>query len=240
MQQISYSRKLLYTTRTIFLTLIFTVIFLGLFLAGSSFINVQKITIKGENTGKLRGLNMYYQKNLLFLRTENIEKSLLANNPELLSVSVEKVFPNSLIITVIFQPVQAMIEMSGGYAYLSEDGKIIRKSREKNDIFPLIYYYQKLNYSYVSAGDDLKYIDIISTLHFIKKNSELGLKTDSVDISGLDMLLFTIGDKKIFFTTEKEIKIQDYELEQIIKQFKIEGKEFKNLDLRFEKPIVTF
>ncbi len=238
MQQTSFSRKLLYAIKNIFLTLIFTAIFLGFLWIGNTLVKVQIIIIDGGNKSQLRGLNPYYEKNLLFLSTKDIETSLLANNPQLQSIAVKKNFPRSLIITVFLQPIVAKIEMTEGYAYLSEGGKIVQKSREKRDSFPLIHYYQKLNYSSVNAGDDMKYIDIISTLHFLKKVSNLGLKTDTVDINGFDMLLFTIGDKKLYFTTEKDIKTQDYELEQIIRQFKIEGKDFKSLDLRFEKPIV--
>lgn len=240
MQQILFSRKLRQTIKTIFFTLLFSGIFFSPLWAANTFIKVQKIIIEGENKGKLRGLNSYYQKNMLFISIKDAEESLLASNPELQSVSIEKKFPNSLVIAVTLQPILATIEMNEGYAYLSEKGKIIRKSREKKDSLPLIRYYQKMNYSSFGAGDDMKYIDILLTLHFIKKLSDLGLKTDFVDIDGLDMLLFIIGDKNIIFTTEKDTKTQDYELEQIIRQFRIEGKEFKSLDLRFEKPIIKF
>lgn len=240
MQQISSLRRLWPTIKRIIVVTVLAGAFFGLLWFGNNFVKVRTIIIKGDTKQQLRGLNIFYQKNLILLSSKELEQSLLTDNPQLQSVSIEKKFPNSLVITVQLQSIIASIQMNEGYAYLSEGGKIVQKSREKNNQFPLIHYYQKLNYSSVSAGDDMKYIDIVSALHFINKCSELGLKTDTVDINGPDMLLFTIGDKKIYFTTEKELKTQDYELEQIIKQFKIEGKDFKSLDLRFEKPIITF
>ena len=49
------------------------------------------------------------------------------------------------------------------------------------------------------------------------------------------MLVFNLeGDKKKGFSNNKEKEIQTYQLELIIRQFKIEGKEFKKIDLRFE------
>lgn len=241
MQQVSSSRKFLSTIKKI----VFICFFAGVFFLGlwemHSVIKVQNIVIEGGNNSTvLRGLSSYYGNDLIFLQTKEVQKSLLNNNPQLKSANAIKKFPDSLLITVSFQPVLGLLEMNDGYAYLSENGKIIQKSRDKNNAFPLIRYYQKMNYSFFSAGDDMKYIDIVFALHFIKKTSELGLKTDTVDINGLDMLLFTIGDKKLYFTTEKDLKTQDYELDQIIKQFKIERKDFKSLDLRFEKPIITF
>ena len=63
----------------------------------------------------------------------------------------------------------------------------------------------------------------------------------TIDIKGQDMLVFNLeSDKEIIFSNKKEKELQDYQLEFIIKQFKIEGKEFKKIDLRFEKPVVTF
>lgn len=241
MQQTSFSGKFLYTIKRIFfISVISGIFFLGLY-GLNTFIRVQKIIIGGDNNiGSLRGLSSYYQKNLFILSEKDIENNLLKENPELKSATVNKKFPDSLVITVSLQPALASIELHDGYAYLSETGKIISKSREKKDQFPLIHYYQKMNYSSFSAGEDIQYIDVVSALHFLKKLSDLGLKTDTVDINGLDMLLFTIGDKKLYFTTEKDTKTQDYELEQIIRQFKVEGRDFKSLDLRFEKPIIRF
>ena len=240
MQQTSFLRKLWRVIKRIIIITFLAGFFFGLLWYGDSLTKIQTIRIKGDTKERLRGLDSYYQKNLIFISTKKLEQSILADNPQLQSVLIEKRFPNTLIFTIQQQSIVASLEMNDGYAYLSEGGKIVQKSRERNYQFPLMHYYQKLIYSSVSAGDDLKYIDIISALHFIKKCSELGLKTDSVDINGLDMLLFTIGDKKLYFTTEKDTITQDYELGQIIKQFKIEGKDFKSLDLRFEKPIITF
>ena len=41
-------------------------------------------------------------------------------------------------------------------------------------------------------------------------------------------------------SNKKEKELQDYQLEFIIRQFKIEGKEFKKIDLRFDKPVIAF
>ena len=46
--------------------------------------------------------------------------------------------------------------------------------------------------------------------------------------------------KEIIFRNKKEKELQDYQLEFIIRQFKIEGKEFKKIDLRFDRPIISF
>ena len=39
---------------------------------------------------------------------------------------------------------------------------------------------------------------------------------------------------------KKNLDKQEYELRTIVKQFLIQGKKFKSLDLRFNKPVVKF
>ena len=45
---------------------------------------------------------------------------------------------------------------------------------------------------------------------------------------------------EIVFSSQKERQFQIYQLEIIVKQFKIKGKEIKKIDLRFDKPIIQF
>ncbi|MBI3366681.1 FtsQ-type POTRA domain-containing protein [Candidatus Roizmanbacteria bacterium] len=241
MQQLSSSRKLWGIAKNSVALLCISIITFGLMYVANGILQIRNITVLGyTDSVPIRGISSYAQKNLLLISSKNIEKTLLEENPHIRLVSVKKMFPNSLVITVEGQPFIAAFEMNDGYVYLSEKGKIIEKSKLKREGIPLIRYYQKMNYTSYNANDSIEYADILTALHFLKTMSDLALQTDTVDINGLDMLLFTVGEKKLFFTTEKSKEIQDYELKQIIKQFKIERKEFTSLDLRFEKPIVRF
>ncbi|MBI2049796.1 hypothetical protein HYT32_02745, partial [Candidatus Roizmanbacteria bacterium] len=99
-------------------------------------------------------------------------------------------------------------------------------------------YYQKLNYSSFVPGDFVEYNDIKTTLVLLKKLEGLDLNVVNVDINGLNMIRLNLKSGIILATTEKDLGAQVYQLEKIIKQFAIEGKEFETLDLRFDKPVV--
>jgi hypothetical protein len=116
----------------------------------------------------------------------------------------------------------------------------LTKSSQNPQALPVINYYQRLNQYLFVVGDWISFKDIIYSLHFIKTLTGLGLNVERVDINGADMILCKIDNKEIIFTTNISQELQDYELEKIIRQFKIEGREFKSLDLRFEKPVVKF
>ena len=235
------SRKLSKTIKIFILTLFLTaVVFLSFLLLEKIFV-IKKIDISGvEDKKKLNGLDIYYQQNLIFLSEKNIEKNLLAHNPLIESVIVKKIYPQTLLLNIQLNKIQAIMETNTGYIYLSEDGKIISKTKEMISNIPLIHYYQKINHDSVSPGDQISYKDVLVTLFLLKKTSEFGIIPDTIDIKGFDMLVFNIGERKLYFTSEKNKEIQGYEFEQIVKQFKIEGREFKSLDLRFEKPIIKF
>lgn len=242
MPQILLSKRYSQLTKSILAIFLISVVVFLVLLGIYTITRIQNILLNGGMVDKtaLRGLSIIYQKNLFFISSEELEKTLLKENPQLQSVSVQKLFPNSVVLTTEPEPIVAALEMNEGYALLSSEGKIIKKSKQIKEGFPLIRYYQKLNYAAYSSGDTIQHLDLLSALHFILEVRDVGLKADTVDINGIDMLLFSIGAKTIVFTTQKNKEIQDYELDQIIRQFKIEGKDFKSLDLRFEKPIITF
>ena len=52
------------------------------------------------------------------------------------------------------------------------------------------------------------------------------------------MLVFNSEDKKIILTNNKDINLQEYALDEILKSLRVSGKYFKVIDLRFDKPIV--
>jgi len=131
-----------------------------------------------------------------------------------------------------------IIKADNGFFLLSQSGKIIIKTKENNSGLPIINYYQNLYYYQYQPGEIIDYQDILVCLSFLKKVEDLGLKVDTIDIAGVYMVAFNLDKKKIIFSLEKNRTIQAYQLETLIKQFQIEGKEFVSLDLRFDKPII--
>ncbi|MBI4008910.1 FtsQ-type POTRA domain-containing protein [Candidatus Roizmanbacteria bacterium] len=195
---------------------------------------------------KLRDIDSFKKRNLLFLSTKNIEKIILAKNPNIKSVSVVKKYPQTLMLFLELSKSEAYLMLNTGLATLDENGKVLYKTKTKDQDLPLLNFYQKFDYSQINAGESLDYKEIITALFLLTKLKNLNQKVESIDINGLSMIVFNVKDFasnrqiKLLFTTEKDKQKQAYELEIIIKQFKIEAREFKILDLRFDKPIITF
>jgi len=214
----------------------------------NSYFQIKTIHVEGEvPTDQIRGLENLKGTNLYFLTDGYISDILVKNNPDIQINQIIKELPNKIILKLKYiQPI-AKLKLNVGFAQLSVEGKILKKSKprsagSKQNVagLPIINFYQQFDYYQISTGNNLGYEEIVTALFLLEKSQELDLKIETIDISGLTMIVFNLKDKKIIFTSEKPSKKQAFELEAIIKQFKIEAKEFKVLDLRFDKPIVKF
>jgi cell division septal protein FtsQ len=224
----------------LFFSLLCLLFFFILFFINQFFL-IKKVELISERKFLLSNKDELINKNLIFINQDEIAKKIILENSSLKTVVVDKVWPATLKVTVYFyDPVAALI-VNQGFFNLSADGRILSKIKDGQSPLPIINYYQKLNSNSFQTGDWIDYKDIQQTLFFIDKLGQINLMPLTIDIIGQDMLVFNLNDdKKIVFSIKKEKESQDYQLQLIIRQFKIEGKEFKKIDLRFKKPVIEF
>ena len=201
---------------------------------------IKKIEVISKEKNNLLGAKEYINKDLLLVSGKNIASILKQKNPLIKDIVVKKKLPNSLILILEMYEPLADIITSNGYFRISEDGRILLKLKNYDKFYPLITYYQKLNYYSYSSGDFIKLKDIITSLYFLKFLQNSFLVIDSVDIKDKDMLVFNLENKKIILTNNKEIGLQEYTLDEILKSLRVTGKSFKTIDLRFNKPVIEF
>lgn len=218
--------------------LLFLFFFLGLFLLVNSFYIKEIVLISSDPKVRLIGISGLKNTNILFLNSSQVEKEIIEKNPYVYSIEIIKKYPSKLILEVIMDSALAMIKCDSGYFLVSEKGKIIKKQKQVEKHLPQINYYQKVYFVNYQAGQTIEYQEIISVLKLLKEMKGIGMEVVSVDIIGTHMVAFNLEEKQIFFSLEKDLFDQEYQLETIVHQFKIEGKEFTSLDLRFNKPVI--
>jgi len=225
--------------KKILIIVFLVLIFLGVFFLINRFFLVKEIEIVGnEKKNSISGLINLKNHNLLYISEQKSANALQKENPWMESVMISKLYPNKLIIKIKPATPIALIKVDQGFFYLGIDGKIIQKAKKNEGSFPQINYYQQLSYFDYQIGNKITYKDILLSLFFINNLNNLGYSADTVDIAGFYMIRFNLKDRSILFSTEKDIKEQAYQLDQIIKRFKIEGVDFSSLDLRFDKPVI--
>lgn len=214
----------------------FTVIFFV-----NRFFLVKNIQLISEKKIVLVNQDKLINKSLLFANQDQISKKIIEENHLLKTAVIEKIWPDTLKITISFYEQCASLVINNGLFNLSCDGRILQKIQNTQQNLPVINYYQKLNSGFFQTGDWIDYKDIKQALFFVERLKQINIFPLTIDIKGQDMLVFNlIGTKKIIFSNSKDKEVQSYQLELIIKQFKIEGKDYNKIDLRFDKPIVSF
>jgi len=207
----------------------------------NQFFLIKKVELISDKKFLLANKDDLMNKNLIFINQDKIAKKIILENSLLKQVIVDKVWPATLKVTVYFYDPMAALIVNQGFFNLSADGRILSKIKDGQPSLPIINYYQKLNSNSFQTGDWIDYKDIKQTLFFIDKLRQINLSPLTVDIKGQDMLVFNlVNDQQIIFSNNKDKNVQDHQLKLIIRQFKIEGKGFKKIDLRFEKPIIQF
>ena len=225
-------------------------LFFSILFFANQFFLIKKVELISDRKFLLTNKDELINKNLIFINQDQIAKKIILENSLLKTAVIDKVWPATLKVTVYFYDPMAALIVNQGFFNLSADGRILSKIKDGQSSLPrnlelrglpIINYYQKLNSNSFASGDWINYKDIQQTLFFIDKLRQINLIPLAIDIKGQDMLVFNlVNDQQIIFSNNKDKNVQDYQLELIIRQFKIEGKEFKKIDLRFEKPVITF
>lgn len=227
--------KLRFFRKILFFLLSITIALL-LIASSVKIFTVSHVEIAG--TKNISGTEYAYSKIIFFLPVKKIEQQLYEANPDIQSVKIIKRYPNTVKINVVKGPPIAILAVQEGYYYLSVAGRIVAKRRQIDESKPLIATFEKINFASLSVGDIVSTKEVAYSLYFIEKLTEIGIIVDRVDISGFDVLVCKSGERTYSLTTSKDKEIQYSQLKTIIRQFRIEGKDYLSLDVRFNKPVV--
>lgn len=231
-----FSQKIL----KIFSAIVIFFISLAIFFGADIFFKIKNIEVLNNQNKTILGTGDFKGKNILLISEAKIIYVLKRKNPFIKDAKVVKKYPNSLTILLDLYDPKALLKADEGYLTLSSDGRIILKSKDLS-LLPVINYYQRINYYSYDPGEIIDHRPILLSIYFINRLSELNIVSESLDIKGDNMIVFNLSDdRSIIISAEKEKQGQAYLLMKIIKQFKVEGKNFKSLDLRFDKPIIRF
>jgi len=204
-------------------------------------LTIKQIIIKGNETKQtIYGITNLYNKNLFLLDTNKTQEIIYLNNPNLAEVEIVKQYPNQLQITIHQQAIIAQIKTSIFFLLIDNKQRIVKKSRILVESLPVINYYQNLSSSIIKVGERLESNDIEYAIYFTSLLKDIGYSVNTIDINGTDVLGLNLSSWKLFVSLDKSKEDQAELLKIIIRNFKVEGKTAKTIDLRFSKPIVEF
>jgi hypothetical protein len=212
-----------------------------LYYADSHF-RITEVEIQPENkkNEEIRGIQSLKGDYIWALNDQETSEFIKNRNANIKDVSITKQYPNKLSLKISYYTPLAVIKVPDGYFMLGDEAVILEKSREPiNPSLPQISYYQNISFANYQAGDSLDFQDIKDALFYMQRLANLKIRINSIDIKGFNMLGLYTKDMTYMFSAEKERELQAYQLEATIREFMINGRKIKSLDVRFDKPVVV-
>lgn len=217
---------------------IVSVIFIALFF---NYFAVRTVIIESKNPRTVYGIDVFHGKNLPLLNSASVLKKLKTLNPEIQSIDLEKIYPNTIMLSVEFTQPVALIKTTDSFLPLSINGVVLKKSGPlASYTVPEIIYYQPLSTHEYPEGAAVSFTDIQTTLKVVGGLKDLGIPIKRVEVRSFSMIVCYTDKEEYVITAEKDAQEQLETLKLVIIKSKTTGEQFKSLDVRFQKPVIVY
>jgi len=172
--------------------------------------------------------------NLLFFPSEKIERLIAQNNPLLSLVRIQKKYPGTLIVNAVQRIPTALVVTASQRIAIDTDGMVLGTTQTP-DSLPVI----ALDIGIMSPGDRIDTHTLGTSVSFIEHmKGTVSVK----EISVLDRASFKVKTEQtdIFIPQQGDASSLSDTLQNLLVGFRIRGTMPTSIDLRFDKPVVTF
>ncbi|MBI5620299.1 FtsQ-type POTRA domain-containing protein [Candidatus Gottesmanbacteria bacterium] len=172
--------------------------------------------------------------NLLFFPSRQIGEALAKEYPLIASVRITKKYPSTL--TIILTARKPLVILGTGSDLYSLDGEgfVIRQYPDETNL-PRIY----LAVQPLVPGSQVKDGSVRNAVRFIRETTDL-LNISEVRMYDTIALVAEANRMRIVFRVDADVSNLVRTLQMMISGFRIKGKLPAVIDVRFNKPVVTF
>lgn len=174
-------------------------------------------------------------RTLLFFPSDKFRAEILKDNPILADIRFEKNYPHTLVIIPTLRPKAAVITAPTRRVFVDERGIVLADADTPFFGLPHI----DVNVSGLRIGQKIDDTRILTSLSFLA-GIQPTMPIETVTISDDGVIRAHTGNLDILFTQEEEIASILTTLQTLITGFRIKGTLPSVIDLRFDKPVVTF
>lgn len=174
-------------------------------------------------------------RNLIFFPIGRIETQILATNPLVASVKITRKFPDTLVLELSRRPVLARLINGDQEILVGHAGVVITEITEMRQLPQLLINLGK--FQSASAVTDVR---VLAALEFLEETQLVNLEVESISVVDSLSLSAKIGKTEIIFVQSGQIAVIAATLQELLAGFRIKGSLPTRIDLRFDKPSVTF
>lgn len=176
-------------------------------------------------------------KNLISLSPQDISQQIKNEFSEIEEVEIKKELPNRLIINLTKRKAIAVIEMKNEYWQVDYRGIILTRRHELSDL-PLIV---SDEVAISSDGEKIESPQVLASLDCLYKLLFKNLEPYRMEIQNPQTLIIYLRTGSVvLYSFKNDWQLQVDSLQLILERAKIEGKQIKVIDLRFDKPVITY
>ena len=173
-------------------------------------------------------------QNLLFLSPAELADTLKSKHDCIDKIEITKHYPSKLQLGV--QVKEPVVKIEGTNLLITEDGYIVEDVKEVNG--PILFLPPNVK---IAAGE--KVTD--TTVIFATQLAAALVKSDFLPtniriISPQEVAVYNQQGAVAIFTTKEEVTNQVDSLQQVISKSKIDPAKIAKIDLRFDKPVMTY
>ncbi len=204
----------------------------------SPLFKIREIVVSAENGCNVdkndKNLSQFIGKNIFYINRPNIQNDLKKTFPCIENVSLEKKIPNKLLLKITSK--KAVVNIDGTSFQATADGLVIEA--KNSDKRPQLFLPQNTP---VVLGQKLQDPTTLSSLAI----SARLVKTDFVPtniriVDNTDIAVYSSTEAVVLFSSLGDPNVQVDSLQALLAGAKIDPSKIAKIDLRFEKPVVTY
>ena len=195
-----------------------------------SLFEIKKIIVEPSTISVLVDKNQI-PTNLLLFPTDRVRSELLAQYPEIGTITIIKELPHTIRFFITKKEAVSQVSYKGKTYYLDEDSMVF-SSAQKYDV-PVL----ALPITHIKEGYKISGTGFDCSLAFIQE-----LRHDEaierISLSTNDTLEVVLKDTRVLLLVTADGKERADTLQTILKGFRMKGSLPSTLDLRFSKPMI--
>lgn len=219
---------------TLMYGVLFVVLSAGVYFGVIQFFAIRVINVIGANI-QLSIDERRFPSTLLFFPSSQLRAELLAANPILADIRFEKKYPHTLVVIPVIRKATAIVITPGRQVLIDDKGIVLADADTMVKGLPQI----TSTLTGLHIGQQITDQGVVSGLRFIRGVQPLFF-IETITITNDGVVRAHTGNLDIIFTQDKDTSVIIATLQTLIAGFRIKGTLPKVIDLRFDKPVVTF
>jgi len=236
------SRYLIITFKTIFILAILSLLgLLGFWVFTGDLFKIKNISCQQKGLPCDEKIITLFQEalgqNIFLLKTRYLQEKIIKMTPQYRRINIQKRLPETLVITIMPREPFAKVEASNGkQVMVDEEGRVLETTAYNLKLPKLLVYVLPQAYDQLLVDQKL-----IAGLELIKLLQNSYLNFEYISYPNETTLTVIMSDRVIAsFSAQKDLNTQVDSLQYILRHSRMKDKEIRTIDLRFQKPIITF